>query len=251
MAYSKLALVYDDLMQDAPYEKWIDFTIQRFNEANKDITTIADLGCGTGEITIRLAQEGYQLYGVDLSSEMLTIAEQKATKENINISWINQDMRTLSGLQVDAVISYCDAINYLTTLDDLKDTFTKVWESLQTGGIFIFDIHGLNYVENAMVNQTFTHVANHVSYIWDCFPGENSGEMYHEITFFVSDEHDKYSRFDEHHHQRTHPLSVYQQLLQNIGFTNLQFYGDFSSNQPFSEDSADRILIVAIKGSRK
>ena len=72
MSYERFAYVYDELMKDAPYDKWLSFIEQQslrnitFREKN-----YLDLACGTGEITVELAKHGFDVSGVDLSDEML------------------------------------------------------------------------------------------------------------------------------------------------------------------------------------
>src|SRR5690625_1457061 len=127
--YGNFALLYDELMKDAPYSKWATLT-QKLIE-DRDVSTIVDLGCGTGEITIRLAESGRQLYGVDLSTEMLAIAEQKEIPNGANITWIKQDIRSLQGFShIDLCISYCDVINYIISKQDIQKVFNNVYESL-------------------------------------------------------------------------------------------------------------------------
>src|SRR5690625_1478732 len=106
MAYDHLAEIYDQLMGHVPYDKWVEFTEKIIQKENKTVKSIVDLGCGTGEITIRLAEKGFQLTGVDLSAHMLSHAQQKST--NIKpIRWINQDIRQLNGFKhVDLFTSY-------------------------------------------------------------------------------------------------------------------------------------------------
>src|SRR5699024_9207715 len=200
MAYGQIGHVYDPLMKDAPYDKWLTFTQEMIKASGKNIRTIADLGCGTGELTTRLAKEGYQLLGVDYSIDMLTYADQKSRHEHLDIQWIHQDLRELEGLEnLDAVVSYCDVVNYITSETDLKNVFTRIAQSLKDGGLFMFDIHSLHYVINDLVNNSFTEVTDDMAYIWDCIAGDQPGEMYHELTFFISED-EKYDRIDEFHH---------------------------------------------------
>src|SRR5699024_1819314 len=81
---------------------------------------IVDLGCGTGEIAIRLANSGFHITGVDVSSDMLTVAQSKAMQQGVHIPWIHQDMTNLEGFSnTDLFISYCDVMNYITNIDDV------------------------------------------------------------------------------------------------------------------------------------
>ncbi len=144
-----------------------------------------DLGCGTGEIAIRLSDLGYDVTGVDYSTEMLTAAAQKALNRNKKISWIKQDIRELEGFnEIDLMVSYCDVINYITEKEDLLDVFKHVHASLSEQGMFIFDIHSIYYAEDKLINHTFADVTEDIAYIWECEQGEKRGEMYHYLTFF-------------------------------------------------------------------
>lgn len=247
MTYDEFSLVYDKLMAHAPYDKWITFTLEAIKQKKLDVHTIVDLGCGTGEITIRLKKLGYDAIGVDLSPTMLAVAYEKAHRENVSATWIQQDIRKLQGFSdIDLCISYCDVINYVTNERDLQEVFTRVYDSLRPGGLFIFDIHSIDHVEKNMLDYTFTDVTDELAYIWDCERGETIGEMYHYMTFFkLRDDH--YVRFDEMHHQKTYPVMIYEQLLKKCNFTEIEFFHDFSFDTHFSEENSERIFIIAKK----
>ncbi|MGJ9457030.1 class I SAM-dependent DNA methyltransferase [Oceanobacillus sp. CF4.6] len=249
MAYQQMAYLYDQLMLNAPYGEWINFTEKLIKDSGKTVTKIADLGCGTGEITSRLAESGYHMTGVDYSTEMLTYAEHKASMKNHSIQWVHQDLITLEGLsQYDAAISYCDVINYITAPENLNKTFQNIADSLRAGGLFIFDVHSLYQVEEQYINQTFADVTEDASYIWFCTEGEERGEMFHDLTFF-SRVDEKYMRFDEFHHQKTYPVDFYKKLLLNAGFENIKVYADFSLKENYIDENAERIFFLAEKRS--
>ncbi|WP_085991849.1 class I SAM-dependent DNA methyltransferase [Oceanobacillus senegalensis] len=243
MEYKQMAYVYDKFMAEAPYDKWIQFTLERLK--NKKIKTIADLGCGTGEITVRLAEEGFQMIGVDFSMDMLSYAEHKASNKNVPITWLHQNLQELEGLNdLDVAISYCDVINYITEEDNLKNVFQRIYQSLKKDGVFIFDVHSIYHVEQNYKNQTFADVMEDVSYIWFCLEGETIGDMYHDLTFFALDG-DKYIRFDEIHHQRTYSIDFYKKLLYEIGFHHVQVYADFRLEEENITSDSERIFFVA------
>lgn len=250
MAYQQMASLYDQLMENVPYDKWLQFTQDIIKKSGKNVESIADLGCGTGEITIRLAKEGYQLFGVDYSSDMLTYAEQKSSANNLQIQWLHQDLRELQGFtNLDAVVSYCDVINYITSENELRTVFLNVAESLKTGGLFIFDIHSLHHVANNLTNHTFTEVTDDLVYIWDCNEGEVAGEMFHDLTFFTL-ENGKYDRIEELHHQCTYSIDIYKKILIDAGFEKPVLYSDFSIETDNLNEKSERIFFVTEKRSR-
>ncbi|WP_099158568.1 class I SAM-dependent DNA methyltransferase [Virgibacillus ndiopensis] len=251
MAYQQMANLYDQLMGDAPYDQWLNFTKEIFRRSGKTINHIADLGCGTGQITTRLAQAGFDTIGIDYSVDMLSYAQQRSSAESLPIQWIHQDLRELEGhTGLDAVVSYCDVINYITTKGELTLVFNNIFKMLRPGGMFIFDVHSMYHVKNNFVQKTFADVNDDISYIWFCSAGDEIGEMYHDLTFFVADG-DKYVRFEEEHHQRTYSVDFYNDLLEAAGFKIQNLYGDFSLKQESVHEKTERIFFVCEKRSGK
>lgn len=54
---------------------WRELLLERLPAAP---ARVADLGCGTGTLSVLLAEEGYDVHGLDLSPEMITRARTKA-----------------------------------------------------------------------------------------------------------------------------------------------------------------------------
>lgn len=247
-SYGHFAYYYDRLMDHAPYDEWFKFTLDVLQSYQLKPNQIVELGCGTGEIALRLAENGYQITGVDLSSQMLTIAEEKARSKNLQIPFIMQDIRNLEGFSnVDLFISYCDVMNYITEEADLKKTFENIYRSLSKDGLFIFDIHNLYYAENNLIGSTFADVTDDLAYIWKCHRGDYPGEMFHEMHFFVRHEGESYTHFTEEHHERTYAVNTYEQLLLDVNFKSVQFVSDFQLKSPFNEKMSERIFIIAQK----
>ena len=89
-AYTDFASVYDELMDNTPYERWCDNIVKVLGEYGIRDGLVLDMGCGTGSLTELLAAKGYDMIGVDYSKEMLNIAFQKREKsgyERIRAVW--------------------------------------------------------------------------------------------------------------------------------------------------------------------
>ncbi|MFC4545765.1 class I SAM-dependent methyltransferase [Paenactinomyces guangxiensis] len=56
---------------------------------------VLDIACGTGRMTIPLAERGYDMTGFDITPEMLEAAKQKALDRGVSVHWIQADMRQL------------------------------------------------------------------------------------------------------------------------------------------------------------
>ncbi|PXW91603.1 methyltransferase family protein [Streptohalobacillus salinus] len=246
MAYQQLAVIYDLLMEDTPYQEWLAFTKKHLKPSAR---RVLDLGCGTGKMSVLLSKAGYQMTGVDLSEDMLVEASQRALTEKQSIQWIQQDMTALEGFNnYDAVVSYLDVVNYLPDLSSVTQVFSNVYHALNDSGVFLFDVHSMGHVEK-MVNEIYSVVDERYSYIWFCEPGQYPGAMRHDLTFFIQDG-ELYQRFDEVHQQRTFTVSAYMDALRQVGFKAVHLYQDFEPNERTLEniDNEDaRFFFVAKK----
>ncbi|MDO7488088.1 methyltransferase domain-containing protein [Peribacillus frigoritolerans] len=247
MTYERFAYVYDELMKDAPYEKWLMILTAKLEQYGVGGRKVLDLACGTGEMTVELAQHGFEVTGVDLSDEMLLVANEKAVKLGLSIPLFQQNMAELEGLgQFDCVTIFCDSLNYLRGEEDIVKTFSRVHEHLKDGGLLLFDIHSIYKMEQIFGDNTFAVNGEEVSYIWDCFPGEEPYSVEHDLSFFVrDDESGLYDRFDELHYQRTYPVEQYKNWLEQAGFKVSEILADFEEAPLVKE--TERILFVASK----
>ncbi|EKN64386.1 CheR-type MCP methyltransferase [Neobacillus bataviensis LMG 21833] len=246
MSYGQFAYLYDELMLDAPYDGWVQFVKDILEKYGvKGAPTLLDLACGTGELSVRFAKEGYQVTGVDLSEDMLAVAQAKAEDLGVRIPFFQQNMADLDGHgQFDLIGIFCDSLNYLQTEEEVVSTFATVMEHLDDDGIFIFDIHSLFKMTQVFINQTFALNEEEVSYIWNSFPGEHPNSVEHELSFFVLDEQtQKYDRIDEVHFQRTYPVQQYSNWLEEAGFEVLEVSADFEHTAPLAH--SERIFFVA------
>lgn len=246
MTYEGFAYIYDCLMEHAPYELWMEFTETIISKYNKQTKTVLDLGCGTGEVSLRLAHSGYDVTGVDYSSDMLSCALDKMHTQRISVNWIKQDITELTGFKdVDVCLSYCDVMNYIQNEADIEAIFYRVFDSLTEDGLFMFDIHDMTYANKYLIGHTFTEVTEDLSYIWDCEAGQVN-EMLHFMTFFQREEH-RYIRIDEVHQQKLYERHRLEHLLYKVGFTKIEFYLDFNAEKAISSEEGERVFIVAQK----
>ncbi len=200
-AYTDFAQVYDELMDDTPYEEWCGFLIelfQKYGVADKvpsqmggnlvqERNSILDLGCGTGTLTELLARKGYDMIGVDNAQEMLQIAMEKRERSGLPILYLLQDMREfeLYGT-VGTVISVCDSLNYLLEEEDLLQTFRLVNNYLYPKGIFIFDFNTVYKYASVIGDATIAENREDCSFIWENYYHEAQEINEYDLTVFVA-----------------------------------------------------------------
>ncbi|PFA64472.1 SAM-dependent methyltransferase [Bacillus sp. AFS015802] len=247
MSYERFAYVYDYLMQDVPYDGWLEYVNKQAADYQVQGKRVLDIACGTGELSLRLARHGYEVTGVDLSEDMLMIAREKASVQDVQVQLFQQDMSKLDSLgEYDIITIFCDSLNYLEDEGDVENTFQSVHAHLKQDGLFLFDVHSIFKMTQIFMNQTFTLTDDHVSYIWDCFPGEVPNSVEHELTFFVKDEDTgQYGRVEELHKQRTYPVLQLKEWLESSGFDVLKITADFTEHSP--TDQSERIFFACKK----
>ena len=95
--YSKLAGLYDTLMQDVDYESWADYIDEIMQTHHEDPIDILEMGSGTGSMALSLAElECYSITASDLSSEMLDVAQRKASMDDISLEYLVSSFQELN-----------------------------------------------------------------------------------------------------------------------------------------------------------
>lgn len=229
MNYETFASVYDAIMDETLYDLWEKFTRQNLPATTK---SILELACGTGELASRLAPD-FELTGLDLSEEMLTLADERAFEKGLSINFIEGDMRDLFEIGTyDAVTCYSDSICYLSDSQDVQQTFDSVYQVLNNHGVFLFDVHSIYQIEVGFKDYSFHDQTDDFAFLWDSYPGEENYSIEHYLTFFVKESGEHFVRHDELHQERTYPKEEYLRLLENAGFTRVEMFGDFENVAP-------------------
>jgi len=139
--YYELAKYYDLINEKyVPYEKQFSFIEGAFRKYQKKVHSILDLACGTGIHSLYFARKGYRVVGIDLSSEMLSIARQKARIERVEIDFLEGDIRDLHfNREFDAAICVNQSVMSCVTYTDISNFFIGVKNALKDAGIFVVD----------------------------------------------------------------------------------------------------------------
>lgn len=242
-AYTSFAAVYDIFMNTVPYEEWGKYIVNLLHNYQIEEGLVLDLGCGTGTITRFLAEQGYDMIGVDNSEDMLSVAMDKTDSE-LSILYLLQDMRDfeLYGT-VKAVISICDSINYITDDEDLITVFSLVNNYLDPGGIFIFDLNTVYKYETILADHTFAENQEEGSFIWENYYDEETKINEYDLTLFIKNEDDTYSKFEETHYQRAYTVDEIKRCLNESGMEFIDVFKACTFHQPEEED--ERVYVIA------
>jgi SAM-dependent methyltransferase len=99
--------------------------------------SVLELGCGTGKLSIPLAQAGYSVVGLDISAALLKFAASK----NGDVKWIEADMRNFDiNEKFSLIMLPSNNLGHLHTVEDFENCIRCVKRHLKPGGVFVIDV---------------------------------------------------------------------------------------------------------------
>lgn len=244
-SYSFLAGCYDQLTYDVPYAAWADYIQKHFRRRGLPGNIVLDLACGTGSLSVLLAEHGYRVIGVDLSEEMLAVADEKCSHLAENRPFfVCQPMQRLRlPEQVDSVICALDSLNYVTRPADVQKTFRRVHDALTPGGLFLFDIN-TPYKLEGLAGQTFLDETDDTYCVWRTEFDPKKRLCYYGMDLFQRDG-EVWERSFEEHIEYAYTAEELTGWLREAGFTKIDVFGDQKCRAP-KEDEL-RVYLAARK----
>ena len=226
MSYALLSEIYDELMQDVPYEVWTQFFVkmcQTYGTNFPEKLAVLDLGCGTGRFILELVQKGHHPVGIDVSEEMLAVAAKRMETNHMFVPLFHQSMDCFVLFKsFDVVTVFCDSLNYLLDEKSVFHTFRQIYQHLKPKGLLLFDVHTPYKFDTEFHDETYSVLETDYVVIWNTFLNREMWQVRHELTYFMDiSKNGIYERFEEQQIQRTFVQDVYTSLLERAGFTLL------------------------------
>jgi SAM-dependent methyltransferase len=120
---------------------------------------VLELGCGTGRITIPLAQNGLEMTGLDVVPGMLALARAKA--DNLPIHWVEADVRNFNlGRKFKFIFESGSVFMHMLTNADQLAFLARVREHLAPEGRFVVCLqfpHPAGLCPNTEEEEWFTY----------------------------------------------------------------------------------------------
>ena len=241
--YGLFAQVYDLLTENVPYDEiaeHYDRKIRRYRSG--DGVFLADIGCGTGNLTARMAARGYDVIGADASPDMLSAA---MNKPHEGVQYICQSMTELELYgEADVIISTLDSVNHLDSAADIGMCFGAAALNLRRGGLFLFDVNTIYKHKNVLADNTFVYDVDGAFCVWqNTLCPDNSVDI--QLDIFAECEDGLYERMEESFREIALPREELEKLLTRTGFEILEVREYLTDKEP--SDNSEKLIFCARK----
>lgn len=141
--------IFDD-EKAGSYDAWYETPLGKFVDAvethlalsmftPKPGMKVLDVGCGTGNFSLKLARQGVLVTGIDISEEMLAIARSKAAQNpelKMEFKWMDFNQLDFEDECFDGVIS----MTALEFAQDLDHVYAEMYRVLKPGGQLLIGV---------------------------------------------------------------------------------------------------------------
>jgi len=239
-----MAEYYDRLLGNEEIAEWTEYLLGLLEKAGaRKAASVLECGCGTGRITLGLAKAGYRITALDLSEDMLWIAQEKLRGFGLRANFVCADMKNFRlEKKCGAVVAAYDVVNYITEEDSLKNFFGCAYHNLTSGGLVLFDISSQGYLYDLLGGETLMHDTEETTWIWH---NVRSGDIVtSDITLFALT-NGLYKRYDERHVLRVWAAEQLKAMLRDVGFSEVRAYQFGTMKQELGD--CKRIQFCAMK----
>ena len=225
-AYGPLAACYDAFTRDVPYDALAAYYLSLLRRPGKERMTLLDLCCGTGALTLRLAGDGHELIGVDLSPEMLSRARAKAEEAALDTPplFLCQAAPELDLYgTVEGAFCCLDGFNYLPP-EDLPETLRRLHLFIEPGGVLAFDFHAPEHLRE-LDGCCFADETDDALCIWRGEFDDGEGALFYAIDILTR-AGALWRREQEEHVEYAHSPEALRGALERAGFSDITLLRD-------------------------
>lgn len=202
-------------------------------------SSILDLGCGRGRHSLTLAQRGYQVKGIDLSTEAIKTAEAKAKELELdNVEFEVRDMRNPLPQTFDAIVNLFTTFGYFKKDDENALVLDSVVKMLENKGLFVLDYLNAEKVKQSYVPEEegeFQGINYQIKrYI-------KNGAIHKDIVFAGEGLSSPRSYWER---VKLYGLDWFEQEMSKRGLKIIAVNGDYKGSD-YNPDSSPRLLITS------
>ena len=236
--YVALAPIYEHVMRHVNYRQWAHYIDNVIKKLDIKPNKVLDIGCGTGNFIHEMSLLGYQTEGCDPSGEMLQIAR----TNNPGTFFRKDELPRLSQIAENSfqlVTCMYDTMNYLTSLNTFAEALNRIYQLLQPGGYFIFDVVSEKFCQMYFHHALEEEVVNeNYAYSRKSFFKKVTSQQYNHFTIYTPQ-----GIFEEEHVQKIYPYARIKNMINlktpfhfEVAYEDYSFYN--------AEKNSDRIHFI-------
>ncbi len=200
---------------------------------------VLDMACGAGRHAILFAKKGFDVTAVDLSQALLSIAKERAERFNLNIQFVNSDLRKFSINKKFALVNNLfTSFGYFEEDEENFKILKIAFEHLKNGGYFVIDYLNRYEVEKNLVPRSITELPDG-SILQE--RRINSNRVEKKITINNNGSEKSFTES-----VRMYSEDELKNAVKKTGFNIEKVFGDFEGNN-FNLQTSPRIIIIARK----
>ena len=243
--FDKIAFLYDELMSGVPYRSWVKYVRRVLKRFGCHPRTVLDLCCGTGSVSLLLAEEGYRVAGADISPAMIALARRRAEEKGLAIDYHVQDASSLRlGRRFDLIVSLFDSLNYILKSSALQEAFYRASEHLEPGGLLAFDMNTELALAAGLFDQSNLGSKSPLIYNWRS-SYDVAARICRVQMDFAYRQGAAEERIEVVHYQRAYDIEEIVDMLRSAGLQPLAVYHAYTFRK--ATDRSDRAFFVARK----
>ena len=245
--FTRVAEIYDELMDGIAYDVWLRYVKSLWRRRNASPKSVLDVACGTGNVSFRLAADGFRVVGVDYSEAMIEVAKRKQTRPKRaqiepNPLFLCQNATQIElDVSFDCALCLFDSLNYILDYDQLEMAFKAVYKHLNPGGVFVFDMNTIYALKKNYFDQDNLDSGIYPLYEWKSSWNGDTQLCTIEMEFQALGEH-AVEVFHETHRQRGYSQAEVGDALSAAGFEDIEFPEAFSTRP--TRAKSDRMYVV-------
>lgn len=253
---------YYDFYDSPKYRKaQLEFYVDLVRETGDPVLELAS---GTGIVTLELARAGFNVTGVDISQDMLSVARQKLGEEETavreRVEYVEGDMADFDlGKEFKAILIPTNSFGYLTTMEPQRQCLRAAYAHLASGGRLVIEerlytpdtlvrMQAKRAVPTIQASGINPATGKHTTFHWTTMYIDVIRQIIHSNRFIEEVERDGTVRRvvpEGGGNTRTHFFTPgeLQLLLEQAGFEIAHAWGGYD-RQPITSTSRSMIFVA-------
>ncbi len=242
--YTDIAACYDSIFPLS--HEQIDFVRSMVSTSQDNPACLLDMGCGTGSLSIALAEKGYSVTGIDSDPKMINKAKSKAAEKKAKPEFLVEDMLSIHNRfpknHFDCIICFGNTLVHLRGTQEIEKVLDQAASLLKQEGLLLLQIINYDRIVQRYdqgLSIDLSDIENDVirfrrTYLWDA----ESGKI--DFTSVLTD---KGTGREFRNSVLLYPLRKreLEQILETSGFGGHRFWGSFTKT-PLTHDSVPMIV---------